>query len=470
MYGVTAAGFVKKNFDEIEVEVRESLESKIGAINLTPGSVFSQIVYSFIDREVELWNMLEAVYNSFYPDTAEGVSLDGVCAISGLSRLSATKTVVDCVISGNNNTSLPVGTQISTDVTNVILNIDNEEKITTERAVRVVFDVTTESLTLYKFTLNGTLYSYTKQVDDTTNDIADGLAELFDEDGYTTESLFGQITIAKNDISEHFVFYVDEGLRVARVDSVARFTAVEYGSLIVPALSATEIITPVLGWSFVYNPTSGLTGRNLETDAEFRARRSQSLKLSGSGTLEAMRARLLNLTGVTSVAINENVTNAVVDSLPAHSFEVVILGGDNQLIANIIWLLKPAGIATYGNTTLSVLDSTGRTQTVKFSRSVKRYIYANIVLTVDSSEFNTASTAVIKQSVVDKINALGTSKDVIYQSLFYSVYAEAGVVNAVITIGGNLTETMPSLSATNVVVSSTEVAYSDITKIMVTVV
>jgi hypothetical protein len=107
---------------------------------------------------------------------------------------------------------------------------------------------------------------------------------------------------------------------------------------------------------------------------------SESLQIAGAGTVEAIRSRLLALEGVTAVIVLENTGDVTEDSLPPHSFEAYVQGGDTATIAQTIWDAKPAGIATYGNTEYTITDSQGLTHEIYFSRpdEVPVYIIANI--------------------------------------------------------------------------------------------
>jgi len=183
-----------------------------------------------------------------------------------------------------------------------------------------------------------------------------------------------------------------------------------------------------------------------------------------------MRARLLNITGVTSVKILENVTEVTdVNGLPPKSFEALVLGGVDLSIAKMIWLVKPAGINTYGNTEITVLDSEGKNQVVYFSRSIKVYVFAKVIIT-KNSEFIPDSIPAIKQNIVNQILKVGLGEPVIYQSLFAAVYAVDGVTNALITIGGTLVETdIPTLAAANIIVLPSQIVTTDINKITIEV-
>lgn len=100
-FGLSAQGFKAKQQQDIISEIQSSLQSALGqSINLLPESVFGQIVGIFSEREALLWQLGEAVYNSQYPEGAEGASVDNILALNGLRRLPATASKTSPTISG----------------------------------------------------------------------------------------------------------------------------------------------------------------------------------------------------------------------------------------------------------------------------------------------------------------------------------------------------------------------------------
>ena len=59
-------------------------------------------------------------------------------------------------------------------------------------------------------------------------------------------------------------------------------------------------------------------------------------------------------------------TNA--SGLPPHSIELVVYGGLDEEIAKAIHRRKGAGIQTYGNVTVPVVDAAGNIKNISFSR------------------------------------------------------------------------------------------------------
>ncbi|MEW5804668.1 MAG: baseplate J/gp47 family protein [bacterium] len=113
-YGLTSAGFVPKTLDIIQAEIDEALKSNLGAhLNTLPESVFGQLKGTFSERETLLWELAEAVYNSQYPASAEGVNLDNAASLTGLTRLPAIASTVVVQLTGTEGTAVPAGTVFS---------------------------------------------------------------------------------------------------------------------------------------------------------------------------------------------------------------------------------------------------------------------------------------------------------------------------------------------------------------------
>lgn len=114
MAGLDSAGFTPKTLEEIKEDIETSLKASFGPqINLLATSVFGQLVGLLSNLNAEEWEVLEEVYNSQYPDTASGVALDNVCAITGVTRLPATKSTVLLTVDLDAATTLPAGRVVS---------------------------------------------------------------------------------------------------------------------------------------------------------------------------------------------------------------------------------------------------------------------------------------------------------------------------------------------------------------------
>jgi uncharacterized phage protein gp47/JayE len=148
------------------------------------------------------------------------------------------------------------------------------------------------------------------------------------------------------------------------------------------------IETAVTGWNSVTHSAAVIVGRDRETDATLRARRVTSVQGVGTGTLGAIQASVGEVENVTSATAYENDTDATdADSVPPHAIEVVTLGGAAADIAQSIWDNKPAGIATYGTSSGTAVDTNGADQTVNYSPADDQQILIEVTLQKDPDTY-----------------------------------------------------------------------------------
>lgn len=153
-------------------------------------------------------------------------------------------------------------------------------------------------------------------------------------------------------------------------------TAEETGPIAATSGSTWSITTPVSGWSTVTNALDAELGQDEETDAELRQRIRDATAEGG------VKAEILDdVDGVEQVTIFENDTD-IPDPLynATHWVEALVVGGDDQEIANAIWRAKPEGIGTQGDTMVTE-TVTGDENEVRFSRGTERDIWVTVAIT-----------------------------------------------------------------------------------------
>ena len=137
------------------------------------------------------------------------------------------------------------------------------------------------------------------------------------------------------------------------------------GPIPAPAGTVTKVYTSVVGWESVTNTLDGIPGRNVETRAEFEARRVASVAMNAHGSLQSVLATVLAVPGVIDAYATENTTNATVNTgatsypLLPHSLYVAAVGGSDAEVAEAIWLKKDVGCDYNGNTSVTVEDQDG---------------------------------------------------------------------------------------------------------------
>ena len=109
-FGVTAQGFVRKNYNDILGELETGAKAGFGNdVDLSEYSPIGIFLQLMADQLAETWEKEEEVYYSAYVNTATGSNLDRVVGLAGITRRPATNALVVLRIAGTNGTIVPVG-------------------------------------------------------------------------------------------------------------------------------------------------------------------------------------------------------------------------------------------------------------------------------------------------------------------------------------------------------------------------
>lgn len=469
---LTEQGFDRPRLNEIKADYDQRFTDALGPINTSPDAVAGQIIGIFSAALDDAWEALQNTYDAMYPATAEGTSLDGAVSLVGLERLGATPTTVIAMCYGTQAAVIPAGA--------LARALDNRQYVTTAAttisntsAGDVEITVTTVTdLANYQVIAGGTSVVYTADADATDAEIAAGLAALFDPLVFLVTSNQGVLRIRSADQYSDFTVTTDSKLTITKLGTPVTFTALDMGAYVLPVGALNAIDSSVLGWTEVYNLVEGDTGRFVETDEELRARHAETVRVTGAATVQAIRSRILqDVDSVTSVSVYENRTHLFVSLMPPHSFETVVSGGSNQAVADKIWEVKPAGIETYGNTAVQVLDDNSDLQIIKFSRPADKYAWIRVSVNALYPEepLPAAVVSAIKAAVLAYGTSLGVGQDVITQRFYGPIYTATTGIGS-ITVEAALT-TLPTdspvYSTGNASVARAEIAVFDELRISV---
>jgi uncharacterized phage protein gp47/JayE len=433
-YGLTATGFVTKPLSVC----KEELEAVFRAAGLDPSdprSVEGQLVGGLAEREAALWDLAEDVYRAMDPDANEGDAQDAIAAITGTLRAPAKKSTVTLTAAGTAGTVLNAGRVASATGTGY--------RFATTAAATVAAATAWAALTAYtvgqRRTNGGEIYEAT---------VAGASAAAGGPTGQGSAITDGGVTWK----------WVITG--TAFVDVAA--AAEETGPKQALAGTVTTIETPVSGWTAVRNVLDAVVGADVETAAALRLRRETELRAVGGAALDAVRADVMAVSGVTAVTVFEN-TGSVpdVDGIPAKAIEVLVSGGLDAGIRTAIWGSKAAGIETHGGVAGTVLDSQGVSHAVEFSRPTAKPVYINVDIKVGAT-FPVDGDAQVKAQLAAKVYAAGD--DVISWSL-KRLITVAGVEDVpVLRIG----LASPATVETTIVIAARELAQLDTSRIVVT--
>jgi hypothetical protein len=167
------------------------------------------------------------------------------------------------------------------------------------------------------------------------------------------------------DSSGNLYVAVDGGTIGISGNVTLNFANVTNGPIPCPENTLNRIYVAVPGWDTINNPADGVLGRDVETRAEFEARRAASVAINARGSLQSIFANVFAVPDVVDVYVYENVTNdpIVIGStayeLSPHSLLVSVVGGTNAAVGDAIWLKKDVGCDMNGDTTVTVVDSEG---------------------------------------------------------------------------------------------------------------
>ena len=497
-FGVTTTGFNRKRIADIKTEIEESLKANLGKnINLLPEGVLGQLVGIFSDREASIWEELEAVYGSYYPDTAEGVNLDRVGNIVGATRLAATKSFISnekVVLFGTPGTLIPVGSEIS---------VDGNTSAIFETLANATLIAGTDEIQDLGYSADADSGSFDWNFDEKLITIAaaddaaaiqvklDAVfgADIIQVTGSQTSSTgltfeftgddadgYGKRDVALATISNNVL--LDSGAGAITLtpsedtagvpQGAVNVQATETGPISANAGTLSVIDTPVSGWDAVTNLLDATIGTDIETDAEFRVRREQQVARAGAATRDAIRADVLAVEDViTAVVFSNRLDIYDLDGRPPHSVDVVVQGGDNDAIAEALFDSVADGITYVGDISVSVTDSQGFLNTVKFSRPSEVDIYIEIDVVTDAELYPVDGDDQVEAAILAYANELEVGQDVVVHgsdpSVECSLNTVPGIVDITIRVGKTVSPTVDD----NVDIEPREVAIFDSTRITV---
>lgn len=238
------------------------------------------------------------------------------------------------------------------------------------------------------------------------------------------------------------------------------------GPLVANAGTLTVIETPVGGMDSFINELDAEIGSETETDAELKARRDQELQIAGAATIEAILSELRARELVEAVIVFQNNTSIIdPDGRPPHSLDIVVLGDDEDDLAEAIFLVVGGGIETIGDITKIVNDSQGFGQTVRFSRPNEIGIWLEADIT-KGALYPVDGDDQVEQAFLDFGSTLTVGQDIIIfgsNSLICAVNDIPGILDIDIRIG----KINPPTLNDNVVIAPREIAKFDSSRITV---
>ena len=426
---VTSTGLNRKTLQELRLEFENKFKQVFGvafetAVDSPNGLLISQLALSYND----LWELAQEIYSSLDPNQAVGAALDARVAFNGVSRKPAMPCTVDAVLytsgdsatipagslakrqRGNLNFALDGTVTISRFICNELLIIDDGSAKNTEYVFQFSFGTVT---------LNNSTSASNLSVLRTAVNSAGGFATLTDRGLIVRMSNSYPVGIAGAMPSD---FIIQAGAK-------GKFTAVETGYQTCEIGELDAIAVEVGGWSAVYNYVAGEPGEDLESDESLRVRRAAAAKVRKSrATDPAIEAALLDVRGVSSALVKSNRGFTTDDEgVPGKAFVSLVVGGNDNDIAQCIYENQPAGIQSYGNTSVNITDSHGIEQQISFSRPTVVYLWVKVTYSLYDEEAFPGQDAV-KTALVEWAEREYTlGKDIISTRINQGLYDVPGI-------------------------------------------
>lgn len=463
-FGVTATGFTIKRLDDIQGEMVGDLLKYGGAGTITTEENPIVQFFAIVSKQLaEVWEGGEQNYNDGNPNTATGIGLDRTLALTGHTRQPATKTSVPSLYAyGTLGATIQAGFKCSTAQSGNLFVSSADVTLTTQA------DLTAESLTSAGLTATITLtghpyvnddYVFIRGANETAYNILAKVqnvaANTFDYilKESTTSPATGTITIKK----------------ATNIPVEAQFTGP------IQCLAGSLTVIETAGPDYIENYEDGVIGSNVETNAAFLARQKATLSLVGGGTHEAIKSRLLNVTGVQSVKVYSNNTGKTLpDGTIPYSVHAFVTGGaDQDIINELVLYATSAGVALMGNVTGTATTSEGQVLDGAFSRlqAVAIYIDVIVIRETDPNEGPVRDAVDIEADILANIlaygNSLGEGQDVKTNSLLINTVASVSGLSSITSVFAD--KTASPTSTANVVILSTEIADIDSSRINITV-
>lgn len=406
-YGLLPEGFFPATTAAIREEIETDLRTEFGtSLPMGDGTLLGFLIGILAERLGLLWEVAEAVNSSQDPDKATAAALEALALLTATFRVAAGASAAMLTLCGDDGTVVAAGNIVATD--------------STDKEFETAQDVT---LVLLDDWVATTAYSVEDRVKNSgrcyeciTAGVSDGV---------------GGPTTAADDITDGTVHWTYLGEGEAAGDVVA--TSLDTGEIVALARDLTVIKTPTGGWNTAINLEDAELGHDEMSDEDLRLLREAELSQTGTGTVDAIRAALLAISGVTNATVffnDEDEEDG--DGLPPHSVQVMVQGGTDQDIWDTLWANVPVGITMIGDEVGTVTDTEGTVQTLKFTRPDEIDIYIRMYLTENPRTYD--GDATVEAAIIDWAEDRATGDDAVASAISGQAFRVTGVLDVTETL------------------------------------
>ncbi len=206
----------------------------------------------------------------------------------------------------------------------------------------------------------------------------------------------------------------------------ALFIADELDDYQAPAGALNQIVNVVLGVERVTNPNQASAPIAKESDSELFARCVDFGSIATNSSFRSILANVAAVSGVSKVNGIENYTDAEQAmqglTLPAHSFSLVVKGGEKADIANAIYNSRAAGVGMNGDVSVEIVLG-NEAYNFKFYRPT--IVDFSVSVTISTKNLTDANyEEFTKNAVINYINTLDIGAMITQPNLANSIKSQ----------------------------------------------
>jgi len=130
-FGLDPTGFTLKTLADIRAALESDGRNQWGqGLNVSPDGAAGQMIGIVAGALDEIWQGLQASYDTLVPQNAEGVLLDNLAQIIGLTRLAATESTAPVTLTGTADTVVVAATKFSVGTGGDVYLLDEDVTLT----------------------------------------------------------------------------------------------------------------------------------------------------------------------------------------------------------------------------------------------------------------------------------------------------------------------------------------------------
>lgn len=473
-----STGFLPPTYDELRAAIVTIWKAAYGPNADTSSDTVDGLI---IDLQglggQKIYDALGELYNQSKFGTATGLNIDALLELFGTLRKQATSTTVEAWLYGTDGTSVPALSTVATIDTGISLATQGIVTIADGAYNALTFpDISSPTLITVTIGLAVTSLTTSGSANAVRNAVAVALT--------TNTNVANVWGIGTQPDGQCIILIQKTSTWTASVTGAGQIYPATIGFLAAIATgpqsaamgTVTRVVDSLPGWAGVVNVLDATPGKNAQNDPQYKSTHLTSLQAKGFATPRGLKGQLSLLDGVSAVRIYLNPSDFT-DGLgrPPHSFEAVVLGGDQFAIAEQIWLCHTTGTQSYGNTQIVVVDDEGLVSVnrdIYFTRPISRYAWCRLTIT-RGDDFPQLSLSDVQSLLSEALeewgNGLGIGTD-IYQVQVSGIVTSnlSGVIDLTIELATTATIVGPPIYIdASITVGQTQISVWSATRVEV---